>query len=304
MTIIRFALTAAFVAATSASYAASIAVTMDTTASGDRYVLNVMPDGGDADLTGGYDTVDIAVVPGASGLINYNATGLDGANTLGPGADQSFVNALLTFPAVIPGGRGFTVLDGSAQRPGDVSDAASIVKSMASLGTTAIANAGGFYLGNAILASGEAGTVTALFLRDGEQVGMATAALGGGVMGDLFNLPSGSDISLQSVWDDFSDFLDNALTLSDPTNSITSIDLVNDNGDVFAAAIDGTSIDLSINRAFARTLPPGTLATATLNVVTAQGDASFTLSASVPEPATFALVGLGLVGLVGLRRRS
>lgn len=171
---------AAFLAAFAAGdSAATITAEKDTTATGDRYVLYVVPEGGDADLTNAYDTVDIAVVPGPSGLLNFNATGygLDG-NLFGPDSDASFTNHLLSFPAGLISGRGLTVLDGSQQRPSDVSDADGMVKSIASLGSTEIADPGGFYFGNAILASGETGTASALFLRNGDIVGSTSITLG------------------------------------------------------------------------------------------------------------------------------
>lgn len=119
---------------------------------------------------------------------------------------------------------------------------------------------------------------------------------------DLFDLPSGGAINMLPALFGVTDVIDDALTLTDPLNSITFIELINNNGDVFGAAIDGQNIDLSVNRAVLRSLPPGSLPSAILNVRTARGDASFTLCLCTPEPASSSLFLIGLVGLTGLRR--
>jgi len=127
----------------------------------------------------------------------------------------------------------------------------------------------------------------------------------GAVVGAEANPASGTDISLQAAFDDLSDFVAGAITITGDTGIESAIVTDGVGGDIFEAEINGLSVDLRINGDNARDAAPNTAAAAALQVITADGSVfDYTLSATVPEPATMSMIGLALVGLVGMRRRS
>lgn len=82
-------------------------------------------------------------------------------------------------------------------------------------------------------------------------------------------------------------------------------EITGDNANVFAAVVHGESVDLSVNVANPSQFAPGTALTANLAVHSENGGSlGYTLSVTVPEPASISFLGLALVGTVGLRRRS
>lgn len=132
-------------------------------------------------------------------------------------------------------------------------------------------------------------------------------AITGGVMtaSAMANPASGSTIDLQAAFDDLSDFISGAIVISDDTGIASAVVTDGPEGDVFEAIIDGLNVDLAINGDVARAFATPTAASAGLLVTTNDGsEFSYTLTATVPEPATFGLVGLALLGFVGTRRRS
>jgi len=129
--------------------------------------------------------------------------------------------------------------------------------------------------------------------------------LGGAVGGAVADPVSGTPISLQDAFDDLSDFVASAITITGDTGITSAIVTDGVGGDIFEAEINGLSVDLRINGDNARNAAPNTAAAAALQVITADGSTfDYTLSATVPEPATMSMIGLALVGLVGMRRRS
>lgn len=127
----------------------------------------------------------------------------------------------------------------------------------------------------------------------------------GGPGGAESSVADGSSISLQSAFDDLSDFVDNAIVISGDTGIASAVVTDGPEGDVFEAVIDGLNVDLSINGAVARAFATPTAASAGLLVTTNDGsEFNYTLTATVPEPTTLGLVGLALVGIVGMRRNS
>lgn len=88
-----------------------------------------------------------------------------------------------------------------------------------------------------------------------------------------------------------------------------TISAVLDDDTYFGVSVNGNDIDLTLDTSGINLAlqPAGTVLSAQLTVSAsgdADGDLTYTVQASVPEPATIGLFGLGIVGLVGLRRRS
>ena len=121
------------------------------------------------------------------------------------------------------------------------------------------------------------------------------------------NVTDGSLISLQGAYDDTTGLLAGAIALTNIGEGelqINGVTVSDDASGLFSAAFSGLNVDLGIDVAGGRLLPSGSDVTAKLLVETNGGDFNFDLGATVPEPATFSLVGLALVGLAGMRRRS
>jgi len=135
---------------------------------------------------------------------------------------------------------------------------------------------------------------------------------GGSTGGDpvLAGDPAPGTISLQDIFNDGSGRRDGGIMLSNSgegdfaaLGQITASFESNDGG-LFDAEVDGDKINLLLDVAAALQLPIQDVA-GVLNIDSENGGSlQYTLTARVPEPATFGLAGLALVGLVGLRRRS
>lgn len=88
-------------------------------------------------------------------------------------------------------------------------------------------------------------------------------------------------------------------------SALGNIDVSLDDNSFFSAALVGESVGLGISVPNPAQFAPGTVLTANLSVDSDNGGSlSYTLQASVPEPASMGLLGLAFVGLIGLRRRS
>jgi len=100
---------------------------------------------------------------------------------------------------------------------------------------------------------------------------------------DFAGLTSGS-VQFAAYWDNVSGFFN-----TDPTHLLGMSDLITG---PFAVGISGT-------------VPEGTVAYTLWSQIiqTGQGDTSFDLKYNVPEPLTLTLLGLGLLGIAGIRRK-
>ena len=123
------------------------------------------------------------------------------------------------------------------------------------------------------------------------------------------NPPEGT-ISLQDIFNDGSGRRDGGIVLSNAGDGdfaalgqITA-SLSTNEGGIYDVELDGMNVNLLLDVDLAKSLPVG-VRNATLDIVSENGGSlQYTLTANVPEPATFGLASLALVGLVGLRRRS
>ena len=121
--------------------------------------------------------------------------------------------------------------------------------------------------------------------------------------------PSGSNINMQPVFNDGTGVWEDAIMVMD----------ANDTGDLMIGEPSFSQNDEGLFGIVPGTAPGKFTLTldvdaalngpirdvgAALTIPTNGGDLQYTLSARVPEPATFGLAGLALVGLVGLRRRG
>lgn len=140
-------------------------------------------------------------------------------------------------------------------------------------------------------------------------------AVGGSVMVDpmLAGDPAdGETIDLTPEFKDFSNFKDNAIALSNTEGDFSELGAIGlveggANPELFVPVVDGENIDigLDLSSLSLSQILPNTSFTSSLQVTSENGgDLSYTLSVTVPEPSTIGLLGLGVVGLVGMRRRS
>ena len=123
----------------------------------------------------------------------------------------------------------------------------------------------------------------------------------------------GETISMQGAFDDGTGLLAQAIMITNgnPGSDFelmfdaSSLVFTSNDENLFSAAINGSDpskIDLMIDVAAAKN-GPGRDVAAVLEVRTNGDTLSYNLTARVPEPSTFALAGLALVGLVGFARR-
>lgn len=75
------------------------------------------------------------------------------------------------------------------------------------------------------------------------------------------------------------------------------------NAGALVATINGNAIDITANRSVTDLLAAGTAISGTLDVEGDGGPFSFTVNATVPEPATLTLFGLALAGVAVARRK-
>ena len=212
----------------------------------------------------------------------------------------------------------FFVLPGSANvlAAGTVDTAAQLSSSFTLPGDTAILPGGGAMTTIAFLTvpaggaapefvSGRAAIAGAFedITFEIDPGGDTTAAIRGDI--DLGN----NMISMQGAFRGNGEELAAVMTMNDGNSAdavISSLVISNDTFNLYGATGVGTDkVDLTIDQAAARQLPPDTFATADLLVETADGTQfNYQLKANVPEPSTVALASLALVGLVGFARRK
>lgn len=130
---------------------------------------------GEAD-NGQFDTiiVDVKARPGVE-FLNINESGVDGFTPLAPGADATFVNALLSAPPAF-GGNGFSIL-------GQEVTSTSVAFTGGPLGGTIDTvngpNVGpnGLFLGNFVLSPGGVGDATVQLVRGGSVIAELSAVV-------------------------------------------------------------------------------------------------------------------------------
>ena len=250
------------------------------------------------DLDGQFNSIRVKITPDFGEFVNYNQSGLDGFRPLEAGAEQTFTNVWLLFPA--PAGFGYSFAGRDDDGPTGISYTAG------PLGSD-ISSAEPIFLNNIMVPIVHSFTGLIELIDTGVVLEELPFTLGFGAPPEPASTPpNGSVIDLRPAIANGTGMLESAVAVESArcfTNRILGVHVENDAFGLFGAAARDEEIDLSVDLAAGRQLPEGTIATADLRVETSFGELSYTLTARVPEPFSISLLDVSMIGLASARRR-